>query len=260
MAKARELNIDIIDEVQLFQMIESKSEEIRSNPRVSTSSSPPPPTKKLTPSSLIKPKALAKASSAASAPSSASTPAPRPLAAPAKSSKHVDLWVEEFRPKNADDLVAARRLYDRVIEFLTKRRQGQISDRERAVLLSGPPGIGKTTTALVACRAMGYDPIELNASDTRSQKLLNNWLKGFSSETLTQGAVGKALIFDEVDGMAGNEDRGGLQLLTQLIKTTKVPIICICNEITQKMKTLKQYCIDLRFQRFVVKTISISSL
>ena len=37
------------------------------------------------------------------------------------------------------------------------------------------------------------------------------------------------LIMDEVDGMAGNEDRGGVAELIQLIKTTRIPIICICN-------------------------------
>jgi len=35
---------------------------------------------------------------------------------------------------------------------------------------------------------------------------------------------------DEVDGMAGNDDRGGNQALIQLIKETKTPIICVCND------------------------------
>lgn len=55
---------------------------------------------------------------------------------------------------------------------------------------------------------------------------------------------------DEVDGMAGNEDRGGLQELVQLIKTSRIPIICICNDRNSpKMRTLAGYCFDLRFQR-----------
>lgn len=38
------------------------------------------------------------------------------------------------------------------------------------------------------------------------------------------------LIMDEVDGMAGNEDRGGMQELIGIIKASKVPIICLCND------------------------------
>ncbi len=38
------------------------------------------------------------------------------------------------------------------------------------------------------------------------------------------------MIMDEVDGMAGNEDRGGMQELIGIIKTSKVPIICLCND------------------------------
>lgn len=42
----------------------------------------------------------------------------------------------------------------------------------RALLISGPPGIGKTTSAHLMAKMAGYSPIELNASDTRSKKLV----------------------------------------------------------------------------------------
>lgn len=42
----------------------------------------------------------------------------------------------------------------------------------RAALLSGPPGIGKTTTASVVCSEVGLATIEMNASDTRSKRSL----------------------------------------------------------------------------------------
>lgn len=55
---------------------------------------------------------------------------------------------------------------------------------------------------------------------------------------------------DEIDGMAGNEDRGGISALIDIIKETKVPIICICNDHqNQKLKTLIKYCYDLKFAK-----------
>lgn len=55
---------------------------------------------------------------------------------------------------------------------------------------------------------------------------------------------------DEVDGMSGNEDRGGIQEIITLIKTTQMPVICICNDrMHQKIRSLSNHCFDLRFYR-----------
>ena len=64
------------------------------------------------------------------------------------------------------------------------------------------------------------------------------------------------LIMDEVDGVAGNEDRGGIQELILLIKRTRIPIICICNDRQHtKIRSLANYCYDLRFYRPTVQQI-----
>lgn len=52
----------------------------------------------------------------------------------------------------------------------------------RAILISGPPGIGKTTSAHLMAKMAGYSPLELNASDTRSKKLVEvSWMIIFPS-------------------------------------------------------------------------------
>ena len=132
----------------------------------------------------------------------------------------------------------------------------------KAALLSGPPGIGKTTTAQVVCKETGYTFIELNASDSRSKKLLDKVL-GESTENASIDSYFKqkhkisdlnkdkhCVIMDEVDGMAGNEDRGGVQELIQIIKQSKIPIICICNDRQHiKIRSLANHCFDLRFYK-----------
>ncbi|KAI1290017.1 Replication factor C subunit 1 [Halotydeus destructor] len=130
----------------------------------------------------------------------------------------------------------------------------------KAALLSGPPGIGKTTTATLVCEQLGFRYKELNASDVRAKKTLAEEGDVLQNKVMTNffGSSSKAptletkhvLIMDEVDGMAGNEDRGGMAEVIQLIKKSKVPIICICNDrSSMKIRSLTNHCFDLRFYK-----------
>ena len=67
------------------------------------------------------------------------------------------------------------------------------------------------------------------------------------------------VLMDEVDGMAGNEDRGGMQELIALIKNTRIPVICMCNDRSHpKVRSLANHCFDLRFQRPRLEQIKVS--
>ncbi|XP_061763209.1 replication factor C subunit 1 isoform X4 [Nerophis ophidion] len=135
----------------------------------------------------------------------------------------------------------------------------------KAALLSGPPGVGKTTTAALVCEELGFSYVEMNASCTRSKNSLkqvvaesldNTSIESFYKGTSQQVSSKHILIMDEVDGMAGNEDRGGIQEMIGLIKNSKIPIICMCNDRNhQKIRSLANYCFDLRFQRPRVEQI-----
>lgn len=108
----------------------------------------------------------------------------------------------------------------------------------------------------MVAKESGRDLIEFNASDVRSKKALQNGLGDITgSQSINFGTKTKqtkksrCIIMDEVDGM-GAGDRSGMSELIQMIKKSKVPIICICNDRqSQKMKSLLPYCMDLRFKR-----------
>ncbi|XP_045429343.1 replication factor C subunit 1 isoform X5 [Pipistrellus kuhlii] len=133
-------------------------------------------------------------------------------------------------------------------------------------LIRTMPGKKSKYEIAVEAEELGYSYVELNASDTRSKNSLkdvvaeslnNTSIKGFySSGAASAVSMKHALIMDEVDGMAGNEDRGGIQELIGLIKHTKIPIICMCNDRNHpKIRSLVHYCFDLRFQRPRVEQI-----
>lgn len=137
----------------------------------------------------------------------------------------------------------------------------------RAVMIHGPPGIGKTTAAHLAANLEGYDIVESNASDTRSKKLVETGLKGVLDTTSLLGYFsgdGKkveiskkklVLIMDEVDGMSAG-DRGGVGALAAVCKKTSVPMILICNDRKlPKMKPFDHVTYDLPFRRPTVEQI-----
>lgn len=137
----------------------------------------------------------------------------------------------------------------------------------RAIMLHGPPGIGKTTAAHLVAKLEGYDIVERNASDTRSKKLIEDGLRGVLNTNSLHGYFagdGKkveeskkklVLIMDEVDGMSAG-DRGGVGALAAVCKKTEIPMILICNDRRlPKMKPFDFVTYDLPFRRPTVDQV-----
>jgi replication factor C subunit 1 len=172
-----------------------------------------------------------------------------------------DLWVDKYKPLSSGEILGNAESVKKLTTWLrtwedrfnnpqaSKKTFSSPSGPWKAALLSGPPGIGKTTTATVVARENGRDVLEFNASDIRSKKALQEQVGDITGSSTLQFSTAKAktkrcIIMDEVDGM-GAGDRSGVSELIQMIKKTKVPIICICNDRqSQKLKSLIPYCMS----------------
>ena len=106
------------------------------------------------------------------------------------------IWVEKYRPKTIDDCILPESIKKTFREFLIK---GEIPN----LLLSGPPGIGKTTVAKALCAELGVDCYVINGSDEgRFLDTVRNQAKNFASTVslmVTGETKHKVIIIDEAD-------------------------------------------------------------
>ncbi|GAA5840576.1 hypothetical protein JCM9279_007370 [Rhodotorula babjevae] len=184
------------------------------------------------------------------------------------------LWTTKYAPQRIADICGNKGHVEKLQRWLEawpkslasnfKKPGPDAMNSHRCVLISGPPGIGKTTSAHLVAKLLGYDVLELNASDTRSKKMLEEAFRSKTTDTTLAGFVKKEgdedgaglsvnrkslIIMDEVDGMSAG-DRGGVGALNAVIKKSKVPIIAIANDAkSQKMKPLLNTTFQMLFKR-----------
>jgi len=158
------------------------------------------------------------------------------------------LWVEKYRPKKLAEVLGNEEAKAAFLEWFSNKRH-----KKKAVLLYGPPGIGKTTLVNAAANELGFRVIEMNASDTRSEKALNAVAGPATSfvalDTFSAKSRGNILFLDEVDGIAGNEDRGGVSAIIKIIENSRVPVVMAANDLdVEKLRPLKKVSALIMFQ------------
>ena len=232
-------------------------------------------------------KAVAEMEEQERAASAAAKPKPRPQASTSSTSQDTAsqdkgkqstqgpdtrLWTVRYAPTQITQICGNRGQVEKLQRWLRAYPKNQRAKFKmpgpdgsgvfRAVMIHGPPGIGKTTAAHLVAKLEGYDVVESNASDTRSKKLVETGLKGVLSTTSLMGYFGGpgntdvdaskkklVLIMDEVDGMSAG-DRGGVGALAAVAKKTQIPMILICNDRRQpKMKPFDFVTYDMPFRR-----------
>lgn len=144
------------------------------------------------------------------------------------------MWAEKYRPKTILEMVSNEEARTSLVNWIEKWKKGT-----KPILLVGPPGVGKTTLAILVAKQFGYDLISLNASDVRNKQRISQILEPILGSA---SVLGKPMIFvDEVDGIHGRFDYGGVEALVKILKEPTVPIVLAANDDSStKMKSIKK--------------------
>lgn len=155
-------------------------------------------------------------------------------------------WLERYRPTDFDEIIGNEEAVSRLSVFAVK---GNVPN----IILSGPPGVGKTTTILALCRKMlgakRKDAVlELNASNERGIDVVRNRIKGFAQTKVTlPPGMTKIVILDEADSMTEAAQQALRRIMEVYSKTTRFALAC--NNSEKIIEPIQSRCALVRFNK-----------
>jgi replication factor C large subunit len=134
-------------------------------------------------------------------------------------------WTTKYLPKKAKEVVGQDKAVAELKQFVVNFKK----EKKKAAVIYGPTGGGKTCAVYALAHELGLEIVELNASDFRTADNMSA-IVGTASKQMSLFFKGKIILVDEVDGVSGNADRGGILELGKLIEGTAFPIIMTAND------------------------------
>ncbi|OPX77491.1 MAG: Replication factor C large subunit [Methanosaeta sp. PtaB.Bin039] len=164
-------------------------------------------------------------------------------------------WVEKYRPSRLDDILGNDKAISLLRSWAAAWQSG--SPEQRAAILYGPAGVGKTSAALALAQEMDWDAIEMNASDQRTATAIGA-VVGPASQAKTFSGRRRLIVIDEADNLHGTYDRGGAAAILRLVRETAQPILLIANEYYAMEKPLRDACLAIQFRSIRATTVALA--
>lgn len=162
-------------------------------------------------------------------------------------------WAEKYRPRTLKNIVGNKKALQDFRMWAEAWRSGDIPEK-RAVILHGPAGVGKTSSAHALARDLDWDAIELNASDQRTAKVIEK-IAGSAASMDSLYGNRRLIILDEADNIHGSSDRGGMRAVSGIIKNTGQPMVLIANDVYGLTPTIRNLCLEIKFTSIQSRSI-----
>jgi len=167
------------------------------------------------------------------------------------------IWADKYAPRKTSEVLGNSEAVSKIAKWLSAWKGGKAPEK-KAILLSGPTGTGKTAMVYAISNELGYEVVEVNASDKRDRETVRRIVGAYALQgSLLDNTTGRVLLIDEVDGLSGDEDRGGVSAMIETIKETVNPIIFTANDKwNPKIRPLQSHCMILDIRRIQTSTIT----
>ncbi|MEM2954724.1 MAG: replication factor C large subunit [Candidatus Nanoarchaeia archaeon] len=153
-------------------------------------------------------------------------------------------FTEKYKPK-FDEIACSEEAKSALKKFILEFHK----QKKKAALLFGPAGCGKTSSIYALASSLGYEVIELNASDFRN-KIQIHEIVGKASQQQSLFSKGKIILIDELEGISGDKDKGGISEVIRLIEISSWPIVLIANDAWQnKLRPIRSKAILIEFKK-----------
>ncbi len=157
-------------------------------------------------------------------------------------------FIKKYCPKKPEDVVGQESGIAQLIQFINNYSSSSSSKKGKCILLHGPPGCGKTSAVHAIANQTDLELVEMNASDFRNKDGINSILGG-AMKQMSLFSKGKLILVDEVDGLSGRKDRGGVVELLKLIADSSFPVICTAGDpSSDKLKALRKASTQVGFE------------